>query len=233
MVLPGSKQGIDPQLLGTPPDLTQTLRLQRADLPAGEVLEGFTLEQLQCLLEDVRRPVRLPQRDQLPGALNQMLERVTVHLGRRQRQPVARGCGLDGVVAQDLPEPRDTALEVLRGRGGWCVPPQGVGQPVGGHVVAHADGERLEDHSVPGRDPWLHAADAQWPEHGDPRRLSDPHPSNVEVGGGFVNSDRPHKAVLEPSPDAIPWCGTHATPPIPRWYASGIGPSTPPSRSAA
>ena len=196
MVLTRGEESVDKQLLGTPSDLPQALSLKYTNVPAREILQGLTGEQVQSLVEDVRRTVRFTQRQQLASPMHEVLEGVTVDIRLRQCQPIARGGGLDRVAAQLFAKPDDTALEVLAGRGGRRLPPQGVGQPVDGDVLTHADGERLQDHPVLWRHTRLKAADPQWPKHCDPGQMRSPHTLNVEVSRGFVNTGHPTGAVV-------------------------------------
>ena len=86
-MLPGGEEGVDAQLFGAQTDLAQTLGLEHSRVPAREVLERFTGEELQRLVQDVRRPVRLAQREELAGALHEVLERMAVDvLGKSARR---------------------------------------------------------------------------------------------------------------------------------------------------
>ena len=170
-MLPGAQLRIDPQLLSIATQLLQPIAFQASGLPVVELDERRALPQLQCLPEAVRRPLRLPEVEQLPAPRDQALELVRVHLAGCRRQPVTVADGLDHVRAECLAYPHDRALQRLGPRGRRAVSPQRLGQLVAGDHVPESYGERGQDDPVPGGQSPLPAVDPQGAQHRYPHLL--------------------------------------------------------------
>ena len=87
-VAAGPQEGVDAELLGVQVQLGQPTGGRSRGLPVLEVGEGVAEPQGQGVGEQVRRPVRLAERQQLAGAGDLGLEPERVHLVGCQAQDV-------------------------------------------------------------------------------------------------------------------------------------------------
>ncbi len=145
----GTERGVDVLLLGPQAELRQALRLDPPGVPVLQLAERRAPPQGQCLVQHVRRPLRLPDGGELAAPLHQALETPGIDRLERHGEPIATPARLDGVLTEGPAEPHDAPLHDLVPGGGRLVTPERLGEAVGTDLLARTHGERLEHHPVP------------------------------------------------------------------------------------
>ena len=152
----------------------------RPDSQCSSSSSGRPRQRVQRFAGDVARVLGLAEGEQLPRASGGTRELDGVHRLARHPEPVAVGGGLDRVRTEQLAQPADTALEVLRPGGRRVVPPHGVGELLGREQLTGTHGQRCEHDPVTRPEPRTAFVDLQRTQD------SDPHASTVDRPRGHV-----------------------------------------------
>ena len=163
--------------MGVEAQLLETACLDLADVPSFEVDQRAATPQCQRLPDHVEGSIRLSEREQFPGPLDQPLEAVGVDLVRGNREPVPGGQRLDGLRSELLPQPNDAALNHLGPRGRRTLAPQRIGEQLRADHIAAPQRQRRKHDAVTRPEAAHVVADSQRPKDRDP-----PHTGNVPPG---------------------------------------------------
>ena len=141
-VVAGRQRGLDLELLQLEAHLLEAVHLGDSRLPRLQLAERTAAPEVQRLGGDVPRTFGLVEGQQLAGTTSGPRELVGVHGVGLDPEAVAVPRGLDQVRAEQLAEPADASLEVLRPGRRWRVTPHGVGELLQGEHVSRMHGQR-------------------------------------------------------------------------------------------
>ena len=124
--------------MGVEAELGQAGGFEAAGLPFLKLAVGAAAPQGEGLGEGVRGAVGFAEGEELVAAVGERLELAGVDRVGREGEPVPVTGGGDGVGAECLAEPDDARLEVLVPGGRWLIPPDRLGELVGGSASSPA-----------------------------------------------------------------------------------------------